>query len=120
VRARVTELRQTVAQSAVARASIDREFVLRTLTDNALKAKELQEFSASNRALELLGREMGMFHTQFELGNITSLEDVPQHLMDQIILLLEKAAEEQQRKQLGAGGCGPTIDVKPTHSSETT
>jgi hypothetical protein len=101
----VTELRQTVAQSAVLRITLDREFVLRELIDNVAKAKELQEFSASNRALELLGREMGMFHSQFELGNITSLDDVPQHLTDQIIALLEKAAAEQERlKGLAPGG----------------
>jgi hypothetical protein len=29
--------------------------------DNALKAKQDQQWSASNRALELLGKELGMF-----------------------------------------------------------
>jgi len=43
------------------RAELDREFVLRELTDNALRAKEQQQWAASNRALELLGKELGMF-----------------------------------------------------------
>ncbi len=40
VRARVSQLQQTVAQVSVSRAALNREFVLRELMDNALKAKE--------------------------------------------------------------------------------
>ena len=61
VNARVAELRQTVSTGAIVRAELDREFVLRELTDNALRAKEQQQWAASNRALELLGKELGMF-----------------------------------------------------------
>src|SRR5450432_759701 len=61
VRARVNELQKTVAQTAVTRAAISREFVLRELMDNALQAKQNQQWSASNRALELLGKELGLF-----------------------------------------------------------
>jgi hypothetical protein len=57
---------------------------------------------------------------QVELAKIQSLEDVPQHLMDQIIALLEKAAAEQEQRQIAAGAGGPTIDVKAAHSSELT
>jgi len=61
VNARVTELRQTVSTGAIIRAELDREFVLRELVDNALKAKQQGQWAASNRALELLGRELGLF-----------------------------------------------------------
>ena len=58
VRSRVTELQQTAAQTSVSRAALSRDFVVRELMDNALKAKENHEWPASNRALELLGREL--------------------------------------------------------------
>ena len=61
VQARVSELQQTVATAAVIRAALDREFVLRGLMDNALQAQLSHEWSASNRAFELLGKELGMF-----------------------------------------------------------
>ena len=58
---RECELRQTVGTGAIVRAELDREFVLRELVDNALKAKQQGQWAASNRALELLGRELGLF-----------------------------------------------------------
>jgi hypothetical protein len=48
--------------AAVSRISLDREFVLRELMDTALQAKQNQQWSASNRLLELLGKELGMFN----------------------------------------------------------
>jgi len=42
--------------------SLSREFVLRELMDNAMQAKKNQEWSASNRAFELVGKELGMFN----------------------------------------------------------
>jgi hypothetical protein len=48
--------------AAVSRISLDHEFVLRELVDTALQAKQNQQWSASNRALELLGKELGMFN----------------------------------------------------------
>src|SRR5947199_5783748 len=59
VHARVNELQQTIATAAITRALLDREFVIRELMDNALKAKENREWSASNRALELLSADSG-------------------------------------------------------------
>ena len=61
VRARVIELEQKITEAAVTNAVLNREFVIRELMDNALKAKGNGELSASNRALELLGKEIGMF-----------------------------------------------------------
>ena len=39
----------------------DTAFVLELLVKNALDAREFKQFAASNRALELLGKERGMF-----------------------------------------------------------
>ena len=61
VQARVAELGEAAATSSVTGAAIDREFVLAQLKDNALKAKQECQWAASNRALELLGKELGIF-----------------------------------------------------------
>jgi len=47
VNARVTELRQTASTGAIVRAELDREFVLRELVENALKAKQQGQWAAS-------------------------------------------------------------------------
>src|SRR5215471_17396116 len=61
VRARVDDLRQIVVETSLQRAAFNHEFVIRELMTNALKAQQSDDYSASNRALELLGRELGMF-----------------------------------------------------------
>ena len=76
VAARVDELGVCVGQAAITRASIDREFVLSGLRENFLRAMQQQPVrdrdgnvtgeytyagSVANRALELLGKELGMF-----------------------------------------------------------
>jgi len=98
VQTRVTELQQTVAQGAVTRAEICRELVLRELLDNALKAKQAQQWSASNRALELLGEELGMFQERpkhfVDLwdGDLTKLTD---QQIERLLKQIEAAAREQ-------------------------
>jgi hypothetical protein len=111
----VTELRQTIVQTAVSRVTLSREFVLEELKDNTLKAKELRQFSPSNRALELLGQEVGMFRKPVDLLQITSLYEVPQVLMDQIIALLEKA--QQSRSKSCWVPVARRIDVTPVAAS---
>ncbi len=115
---RVTELRQSVAQTAVTHAGLNREFVLRELMDNAVRAKENQEWSASNRALELLGKELGLFvdrsdhsfHWDGRLDSLTDtqLENVQAHF-------LELAEAERRRKMLEAGA---VVDLEPVPSRD--
>jgi hypothetical protein len=116
VRARVNELQQTVARAAVTRSAINREFVLSELMDNALKAKQNKEWSASNRALELLGKELGLFVSRSEhnflwSGDLTKLTD---EQFDAILQQLEKRIEEAERQEALAAGVGSTvIDIEP-------
>ena len=101
VQARVSELQQTVATAAITRAALDREFVLCELMDNALKAKQSREWSASNRALELLGKELGMF-TPVELpwdGDPTSLTTSQ---LDQLCKYLERIAFGEDEAKIQA------------------
>ena len=65
VAARVTYLKEQAADQTIA----DKAFILELLVKNALDAREVKQFAASNRAAELLGREWDMFK-----GNLV-LED---------------------------------------------
>src|SRR6266852_7437649 len=81
VRARVEELQHGVAQAAATRAAIDREYVLAGLKENYRRAMQQEPVfdskgqptgeytyngSVANRALELMGKELGMFVERHE------------------------------------------------------
>jgi len=116
VRARVNELQKTVAQTAVTRAAMNREFVLKELMDNALQAKQNQEWSASNRALELLGKELGLFVDRSDHGfhwdgdPNTLTEEQHEKLVNHLIRLAvgdDPQAIAEARKQLEAEASTP-------------
>lgn len=66
VQERVEELQNRAAANVV----LTREWVLEQLIDNATKAKVAGDFSPSNQALNLLGKEIGMFVDRSENVNI--------------------------------------------------
>ena len=101
VGARVAELQQTVAVATVTRMSLSREFVLRELMDNAMQAKKNQEWSASNRAFELVGKELGMFNHPEPVwdGDLATLTD--QQLL-RITEQFERAVYGEDRARLEA------------------
>ena len=101
VGARVAELQQTVAVATVTRMSLSREFVLRELMDNALQAKKNQEWSASNRAFELIGKDLGMFNHPEPVwdGDLATLTD--QQLL-RITEQFERAVYGEDRARLEA------------------
>ena len=111
VRARVTELQQTIAKAAVSKISITRETVLTELMDNALTAKQNHQWSASNRALELLGKELGMFVDHSVRmdwdGDLKTLSD---DQLDKVIEYLEAIALQSMTP---AGNCpgSQTIEI---------
>lgn len=63
---RVEELKERAATNV----SISREWVIEQLVDNAKKAKAEGDYAPSNKALELLGKEIGMFVDRTENVNI--------------------------------------------------
>ena len=99
--ARVAELQHTVAVATVTRMSLSREFVLRELMDNAMQAKKNQEWSASNRAFELVGKELGMFNHPEPVwdGDLATLTD--QQLL-RITEQFERAVYGEDRARLEA------------------
>lgn len=64
VSARVQYLQSKVADRVVAKAVLNRDEVLRRLDRNSEDAHAAGEFSASNQALNLIGKELGMFVEQ--------------------------------------------------------
>ena len=50
------------------RARIDADWVIKKLVQNYRKASKAKKFSAVNRALELLGKHLGMFKTTVDLN----------------------------------------------------
>ncbi|UQS95217.1 terminase small subunit [Pseudanabaena phage Pam5] len=75
VQARVTELQERAATNV----SISREWVLEQLVENARLAKEAGDISPSNQALNLIGKELGMFVERTENVNIEHVvsDDLP-------------------------------------------
>ncbi len=87
IQARITELQLDLQASSIKRAELDREYVLTNLKDvyEACRADKpvfdkrgeptgLYTFNAAgaNRALELIGKEIGMFADKLILGNLDS------------------------------------------------
>lgn len=66
VQARVAELQERAAANVV----ISREWVLEQLVDNASQAKQQGDIGPSNQALQLIGKEIGMFVERSENVNI--------------------------------------------------
>lgn len=57
VQARVKELTERAADGLV----LTKQWVLEQLADNAAKAKKVGDFGPSNKAIELIGKHLGMF-----------------------------------------------------------
>lgn len=62
VQERVKELQGRVVEGI----QISKQWVMEQLVDNVVKAKEAKEFAPANKALELLGKEVGMFKDRIE------------------------------------------------------
>lgn len=66
VQERVRELQERAAANVV----VTREWVLEQLVDNAARAKEAGDYGPSNQALNLVGKELGMFVERTENVNL--------------------------------------------------
>lgn len=75
VQKRVAELQARAVENVL----LTREWVLEQLVDNASKAKAAGDFGPSNQALNLLGKELGMFVERTENVNIEHVvsDDLP-------------------------------------------
>ena len=90
IKARVRELQERIAKSV----SLSREWVLEQLIDNAIQAKTREDGSVANRALELLGKELGMFIDRKEIRTGPLDEATP----DELERLREELVAERTRR----------------------
>jgi phage terminase small subunit len=96
VASRVAELQQRAA----ARVEVDKQWVLEQLIDNATKAKAKEDYSPANRALELVGKELGMFIDRSERGAPGEFDELDVEQKRNRILA--------KVRQLGVDHIGPT------------
>lgn len=61
MQARVKELQEQAEKAVIQAVAVDKQWVLQQLVLNAQDAREAKDRSAANRALELVGKELGMF-----------------------------------------------------------
>ncbi|WP_175540088.1 hypothetical protein [Methylobacterium sp. yr596] len=66
IQSATAEMERAATQAAAEALAIDREWVMARLQENALKAALTEDYGPSNRALELLGKELGMFKDKIE------------------------------------------------------
>lgn len=92
VQKRIAELNQQLVKETMKAAKVDRAWVLDRLKENAQEALERGDRAAANRALELLGKELGLFidRKMVLTGPLEALS-APQL---QRLLVLAQAAEE--------------------------
>ena len=62
------EMARKATEKAAERLSIDREWVMAELIEIAQAAKSSEDYAPANKALELLGKELGMFIERKEVG----------------------------------------------------
>ena len=63
------EMARKATEKATERLSIDREWVMAELIEIAQAAKSSEDYAPANKALELLGKELGMFIERTENVN---------------------------------------------------
>lgn len=100
IQSRTIEVEQKASEKAAERLSIDRVWVLERLRENALAAAQNGDFGPSNRALELIGKEIaGMFvdrkHVEVD-GGLNGLSDA------QLIALLSGGGESRDSQEAPA------------------
>jgi hypothetical protein len=80
------EIERQATEKAAEALSIDKQWVMARLIDNATRAAASEDYSPSNKALELLGKELGMFIDRKNVnltGDPTTLTDA------QLVAILE-------------------------------
>ncbi len=94
VRDRVSFLRTQLFEEALRLAGFSRSLVLKKLMDNAENAPE---FAAKNRALELLGKELGMFVDRTDAKvTVRTLADLSE---EDLAAIIQQAEDAEKRKQ---------------------
>lgn len=90
VKERIEELRKKADKLAVQAVACDREWVLRELVATYEAARAAKNQTAANRALELIGKEQGMFIDR-KMDVKSPLEGLNTQQLQQLMALVEDA-----------------------------
>jgi hypothetical protein len=137
--ARIAELSEILAKNGAEAAAVDRAWVLTKLIENARAAMEGEpiknakgkvvgrktERSVANRALELIGKELGMFKEKIELGGHVQVANMdllnkltPAERAAMRALLVAAQARAKPANQNGVVPEGNTGAALPAAASE--
>lgn len=83
------EMDREATKQATEALAIDKQWVMARLIDNATTAASLEDFGPSNKALELLGKELGMFIDRKSID----VKNDPRVLTDAELLAIAAALE---------------------------
>jgi hypothetical protein len=92
IKARIDELHQQLTKKASQAVQLDRSWVLDRLKANADLALEEKDRGAANRALELLGKEIGMFIERKQVL-VGPLEQLGAPQLQRLVALAEAAEQ---------------------------
>ncbi len=106
-RKRIRELTARVTNKAVERSALTKEWVLEKLRENAEEALKVKGGSAvANRALELLGKELGLFRDPVDKPPL-KLEDLPEEVLANMLAEAEANAAREREAAASQGGDVP-------------
>lgn len=77
---RVQELGEKTQSALIKLISVDKQWVIEQLIENARMAKEEGQIGPANRALELIGKELGMFVDRKDVSMTVTHEDALERL----------------------------------------
>ena len=86
VQQRIAFLKSQHSKLAIERVSLSKSWVLQELRENILLAKQAEDCSAINRAIELIGKELGMFVERKILG----IQDIRSASADDLFNILSE------------------------------
>jgi phage terminase small subunit len=89
IQAERAEMDREATKQATEALAIDKQWVMARLIDNATQAASLEDFGPSNKALELLGKELGMFIDRKSID----VKNDPRALTDAELLAIAAALE---------------------------
>ena len=103
IQARVAELRQAISTHTVEKTSVSKAWVIAKLVENVERAMQAvpvldagdytYQGNVANRALELIGKEYGMFIDRKEIGGAGAFDHLDD---DELSKTIEALAEEVQ------------------------
>jgi len=85
---RIAELSARVAEQSVSISAVNRAWIMERLQEIAIKATAKEDFAPANRALELLGKENGMFVDRKDIKLSKTIEEMTD---DELVTILAES-----------------------------